>query len=62
MNKLSAVIDPAGLDKLVPNLSVKLYPDDDHWVMLAKGKLLAADMRQYISGTNFPKESVYRGK
>lgn len=52
----------SGLDKLVPNLSVKLYPDDDHWVMLAKGKLLAVDMRQYIAGNSFPKESVYRGR
>ncbi len=51
----------SGLETWVPNLSVKLYPDDDHWVMLAKGKALAQDMRQYIDDTRgFPKESVYR--
>ncbi len=50
----------SGLDKLVTNLSVKLYPDDDHWIMLAKGKSVAQDIRQYISGTGFPRESVYR--
>jgi pimeloyl-ACP methyl ester carboxylesterase len=49
----------SGLEEWVPNLSVKLYPDDDHWVMLAKGKLLGQDIRQYIEG-KMPKESVYR--
>ncbi len=52
----------SGLEKLVPNLNVKLYPADDHWVMLAKGKQLAEDMRRYIEDSKtFPKESVYRG-
>ena len=35
----------SGLEKWVPNLSVKLYPADDHWVMLAKGKQIAQDIR-----------------
>jgi epoxide hydrolase 4 len=51
----------SGLDKWVPNLSVKLYPDDDHWVMLEKGKSLAQDMRRFIDNDKtFPKESVFR--
>jgi pimeloyl-ACP methyl ester carboxylesterase len=52
----------SGLDKWVPNLTVKIYPDDDHWIMLPKGKALAADMRQFIDGRELPKESVYRGR
>ena len=52
----------SGLEKLVPNLWVKLYPDDDHWIMLAKNLQLAQDMRRFIDGqATFPKESVYRG-
>jgi len=50
----------SGLEKWVPNLRVRLYPEDDHWVMMAKGKLLAQDMRQFIDGKGTPKESVYR--
>jgi pimeloyl-ACP methyl ester carboxylesterase len=50
----------SGLDKWVPNLSVKLYPDDDHWVMLAKAASAASDIRSFIADANFPKESVYR--
>ena len=50
----------SGLDKWVPNLSVKLYPDDDHWVMLEKGTSVAQDIRHYLDDRNFPKESVYR--
>jgi pimeloyl-ACP methyl ester carboxylesterase len=51
----------SGLEKWVPNLSVKLYPRDDHWIMLAKGKQLGQDMRRYIDDAkSFPKESVYR--
>jgi pimeloyl-ACP methyl ester carboxylesterase len=50
----------SGLDKWVPNLSVKLYPDDDHWVMLAKAASIAGDIRSFIDDTSFPKESVYR--
>jgi pimeloyl-ACP methyl ester carboxylesterase len=50
----------SGLDKWVTDLSVKIYPDDDHWVMLEKGKAVAQDMRQFIDGKGFPKESVYR--
>jgi pimeloyl-ACP methyl ester carboxylesterase len=48
------------LDAWVENLSVKLYPDDDHWVMLEKNKAVAQDIRQFIDGRDFPKESVYR--
>jgi hypothetical protein len=44
----------------VPNLSVKLYPDDDHWVMLAKAASIAKDIRSFIDDKSFPKESVYR--
>jgi len=50
----------SGLDKLVPNVRVKLYPDDDHWVMLEKGPSVAQDIRRYIEDDNFPRESVYR--
>ena len=50
----------SGLDKWVPNLSVKLYPDDDHWVMLAKPTSIAKDIRSFIDDKSFPKESVYR--
>jgi epoxide hydrolase 4 len=50
----------SGLDKWVTNLSVRLYPDDDHWIMLAKNKAVAQDIRRYITGRDFPKESVYR--
>ena len=49
-----------GLDKWVPNLCVKLYPDDDHWVMLAKAASVARDIRSFIDDKSFPKESVYR--
>jgi len=50
----------SGLEKWVPNLSVKLYPDDDHWVMLAKAASVAKDIRGFIDDRSFPKESVYR--
>ena len=49
-----------GLDKWVPNLSVKLYPDDDHWVMLEKRTQIAQDIRKFINDKDFPKESVHR--
>ena len=52
----------SGLDKWVPNLSVKLYPDDDHWVMLEKATSVAQDIRRFIDDKNFPKESVYRAE
>ena len=51
----------SGLDKWVTNLSVKLYPDDDHWVMLTKHTRVAQDIRSFIDNKSFPKESVYRG-
>ena len=50
----------SGLEKWVPNLSVRLYPEDDHWVMMQKAVPVAKDIRAYIEGKNFPKESVYR--
>jgi pimeloyl-ACP methyl ester carboxylesterase len=50
----------SGLDKWVPNLSVKLYPDDDHWVMMEKYKEVGQDIRKFIEGTDFPKDSVHR--
>ena len=50
----------SGLDEWVTNLSVRLYPDDDHWVMLAKNTQVAQDIRRYIDDKNFPRESVYR--
>ena len=49
-----------GLDKWVTNLSVKLYPDDDHWVMLEKPRQVAQDIRSFIDGKDFPKDSVHR--
>jgi epoxide hydrolase 4 len=52
----------SGLEKWVPNLSVRLYPEDDHWVMLQKAVPVAKDIRAYIEGKNFPKESVYRAR
>jgi pimeloyl-ACP methyl ester carboxylesterase len=51
-----------GLDQWVPNLRVRLYPDDDHWVMLQKRQPVARDIRSFIeSDSSVPKESVYRG-
>ena len=50
----------SGLEKWVPNLSVRLYPDDDHWIMLANGKAVARDVRGFIDDPAFPKESVFR--
>jgi len=50
----------SGLEKWVPNLSVKLYPDDDHWVMLEKPAQVAADIRKFVDDRSFPRESVYR--
>ena len=50
----------SGLEKWVTNLSVKLYPDDDHWVMLPKSTQVARDIRRFLDDKNFPKESVYR--
>ena len=52
----------SGLEKWVPNLSVRIYPEDDHWVMLQKAVPVARDIRGYIEGKNFPKESVYRSR
>jgi pimeloyl-ACP methyl ester carboxylesterase len=52
----------SGLEKWVPNLSVRLYPEDDHWVMMQKAVPVAKDIRAYIEGKNFPKESVYRAR
>ncbi len=53
----------SGLEKWVPNLSVKLYPDDTHWVMLEKGTSVARDIRAFIDDEKrFPKESVYRNE
>jgi epoxide hydrolase 4 len=52
----------SGLEKWVPNLSVKLYPEDDHWVMMQKAVPVAKDIRGYIEGKSFPKESVYRSR
>jgi hypothetical protein len=39
---------------------VRLYPDDDHWVMLEKNKQVAQDIRRFIEVRDFPRESVYR--
>ena len=50
----------SGLDKWVTNLSVRLYPDDDHWVMLEKNTQVAQDIRRFLDDKTFPKESVYR--
>ena len=52
----------SGLDKWVTDLTVRLYPDDDHWVMMQKGPEVARDIRQFITGANMPRESVFRGK
>ena len=50
----------SGLEKWVPNLSVKLYPEDDHWVMLQKATSVAQDIRSFVVDQSFPKESVHR--
>ena len=50
----------SGLEKWVENLSDKLYPDDDHWVMIEKGKEIGQDIRRFIEDKSFPKDSVYR--
>jgi pimeloyl-ACP methyl ester carboxylesterase len=49
-----------GLDRWLPNLSVRLYPDADHWVMIDKYKEVPQDVRRFVEGQDFPKESVYR--
>jgi hypothetical protein len=41
-------------------LSVRLYPEDDHWVMLQKATAVANDIRSFIVDQSVPKESVYR--
>ena len=52
-----------GLQKWAPDLHVKLYPDDDHWVMLEHYKEVGEDMRQFIADDkSFPRESAYQGK
>jgi pimeloyl-ACP methyl ester carboxylesterase len=50
----------SGLDQWVTNLSVRLYPDADHWVMIDKYKEVSQDIRRFVEGRDFPKESVYR--
>jgi pimeloyl-ACP methyl ester carboxylesterase len=50
----------SGLDKWLPDLSVRLYPDGDHWVMIDKYKEVARDIRRFVEGQDFPKESVYQ--
>ena len=50
----------SGLDQWVTNLSVRLYPDDAHWVMMEKPTQVAKDIRTFVEGKDFPKESVYR--
>jgi pimeloyl-ACP methyl ester carboxylesterase len=50
----------SGLYKWVPNLSVKLYPEDGHWVMIEKYKEVGQDIRKFIDDKDFPKESVHR--
>lgn len=50
----------SGLEKWVPNLWVKLYPEDGHWVMLEKATAIARDVREFLDNPQFPKESVYR--
>jgi pimeloyl-ACP methyl ester carboxylesterase len=50
----------SGLDKWVPDLSIRLYPDDDHWVMMEKYREVSEDIRQFIERRDFPKDSVYR--
>jgi len=49
-----------GLDTWVPNVSVKLYPDDDHWIMMEKYQEVGQDIRRFIEDKDFPKDSVYR--
>lgn len=50
----------SGLDTWVTDLRVRLYPDDDHWVMLQKHTAVAQDIRRFIDGADVPRESVYR--
>jgi pimeloyl-ACP methyl ester carboxylesterase len=50
----------SGLEKWVPNLSVRLYPDGDHWVMLTHATAVGRDIRGFLTDSAFPKESVFR--
>jgi pimeloyl-ACP methyl ester carboxylesterase len=50
----------SGLDKWVSKLRVRLYPDDDHWVMIEKGQEVGQDIRRFLEDKNFPADSVYR--
>jgi epoxide hydrolase 4 len=52
----------SGLEKWVPNLTIRLYPEDTHWVMLEKALPVARDIRRFIGDEGLPKESVYRNE
>jgi hypothetical protein len=40
----------SGIEKLVPNATIKLYPDGDHWVSVVKAKEVTADIRAFVGG------------
>ena len=48
----------SGLEKWVPDLHVKLYPKDSHWVSISKSAEVSQDIRDFIAGKDTPKESA----
>ncbi|HLG90527.1 MAG TPA: alpha/beta hydrolase [Alphaproteobacteria bacterium] len=48
----------SGMEKLVPNIRFRLYPNDTHWVSISKSKETTQDMRDFIEGKDMPHESV----
>lgn len=40
----------SGIEKLVPNSTIKLYPTGDHWVSVVKAKEVTADIRAFVDG------------
>jgi len=50
----------SGMEKLVPNVRFKLYPNDTHWVSISKSKEVTQDIRDFVEGKDVPKEAVSR--
>jgi pimeloyl-ACP methyl ester carboxylesterase len=46
------------MEKWVPNAHFVLYPHDTHWVSISKTKETDQNIRDFIEGKDFPKESA----
>jgi len=49
------------MEKWVPNAHFVLYPHDTHWVSISKTKETDQNIRDFIEGKDFPKESAAKG-